>query len=209
MNIQQEAPVQRLHLLLSTLVLASLLAGCAPSANAQSKEVKTTDSNSAPTNLPEKSNPADSAKSQTVSKDPPTDCPLTVPQDPLFTPPSPYSDLGFEGEFWYGSNSLWTAVPQKSVWSGLPHNPEGYTQKVFWWREGYIWDEEPEPDLAVTGERLDATAPPLNVSRATNAYASDIGSAMLVGVDFPTLGCWKITGQYKKSELSFVVWVAP
>jgi len=56
---------------------------------------------------------------------------------------------------------------------------------------------------------LDATAPPLIVSKATNAYAGDIGSAMLVGVDFPTLGCWKITGQYKNSELSFVVWVAP
>jgi hypothetical protein len=80
---------------------------------------------------------------------------------------------------------------------------------VFWWHEGYIWNEEPEPDLIVTGERLDAPAPPLIVSKATNAYASDIGSAMLVSVDFPTLGCWKITGQYKKSELSFVVWVAP
>jgi hypothetical protein len=33
--------------------------------------------------------------------------------------------------------------------------------------------------------------------------------AMMTGVDFPSLGCWKITGKYKKSELSFVVWVAP
>ena len=33
---------------------------------------------------------------------------------------------------------------------------------------------------------------------------------MLVGVDFPTLGCWKITGKYAYAdvELSFVVWVA-
>jgi hypothetical protein len=32
---------------------------------------------------------------------------------------------------------------------------------------------------------------------------------MLVGIDLPTLGCWKITGKYADAELSFVVWVAP
>jgi len=63
--------------------------------------------------------------------------------------------------------------------------------------------------IAVTGRRLDAPAPPLNVSRATNAYAEDIQSAMLVRVDFPTPGCWEITGRYAGSELSFVVFVAP
>jgi hypothetical protein len=70
-------------------------------------------------------------------------------------------------------------------------------------------NDEPKPDLAVTGQRLDAKAPPLIVSQATNAYASDIGFAMLVGVDFPTHGCWKVRGEYKKASLEFVVWVAP
>lgn len=200
--------MQRLFFLLSRLVLTLLLLGCASRANAQSHGFKTSE-NAAQADVPEKSNPTDSAKSEIVLKDHPADCPLTVPQDPLFTPPSPYSALGFEGEFWYGSNSLWTAVPKNGVWFGLPHNPEGYTQKVFWWCEGYIWTEELEPALTISGERLDAAAPPLNASKATNAYASDIGSAMLVGVDFPTPGCWKVTGQYKTSELSFVVWVAP
>ncbi len=153
--------------------------------------------------------PLDTATPESVPHNPPTSCPITQPPNPAFTPPVPYSDLGFEGEFWVGSNSLWTAVPQDGTWYGLPHNPEGYTQKVFWWREGYVWNKEPEPDLRVSGERLDAPAAPLNVSRATNAYASDIGSAMLVGVDLPTLGCWKITGRYEDAELSFVVWVAP
>ena len=194
--------MQRLCSFLSILILTSLLAGCAPSANAQSEEVKAVDSSNSPADLPE--------ESDTVSKDPPADCPITVPQDPPFAAPAPYSPSSpFDWDFWYGSNSLWTAVPQNGVWAGLPHNPEGYTQKVFWWREGYIWNEEPESALSVTGERLDVPAPPLIVSKATNVYASDIGSAMLVGVDFPTLGCWKITGQYEKTELSFVVWVAP
>jgi hypothetical protein len=43
---------------------------------------------------------------------------------------------------------------------------------------------------------------------ATNASA-DFGTAMLTGVYVPSLGCWKITGQYQEAELSFVVWVAP
>jgi hypothetical protein len=200
--------MQRLHFLLSILILAALMIGCAPKTTAQSENVKALE-NPTPTDLPEKPTPTDPATSEVVPHDPPANCPVTVPQNPLFVPPSPYESLGFEGEFWYGSNSLWTAVRQNGIWEALPNNPEGHTQKVFWWRDGYAWTEEPEPDLIVTGVRLDAPAPPLKASKATNAYASDIGSAMLVGVDLPTLGCWKITGKYADAEVSFLVWVAP
>jgi len=31
---------------------------------------------------------------------------------------------------------------------------------------------------------------------------------MMVGMNFPTLGCWEITGHYENDELTFVVWVA-
>jgi len=99
-------------------------------------------------------------------------------------------------------------LPTDGTWASLPHNPEGYTQKIFWWRVGYVWNEEPQPELQVTGERLDSKAPPIIASNATNAFADDIGSAILVGVDFPTLGCWQITGRYEDTELSFVIWVA-
>src|SRR6266508_690609 len=200
--------MQRLYPLFLGLIMASLLAGCAPKAAIQPENIKSLE-NPTPTDLPEKSAPIDTATTEGVPHDPPPSCPITVPQNPPFVPPSPYDSMGFKGEFWYGSNSLWTAVRQNGIWEALPHNPEGYTQKVFWWRDGYVWTEEPQPALTVTGERLDAPAPPLHASEATNAYAGDIGSAMLVGVDMPTLGCWKITGKYADTELSFVVWVAP
>ena len=200
--------MQRLHLFLSTLMITALLAGCAPNVVAQPAEVKALTSPTS-TILIEKPTFIPSSTAEAVPHDPPPTCPVTASQNPPFVPPSPYDSLGFEGTFWYGSNSLWTAVPQNGIWEGLPRNPSGYTQKVFWWREGYVWNEEPEPDLIVTGERLDAPAPQLVGSKGTNAYASDIGSAMLAGVDFPTLGCWKITGKYADAELSFVVWVAP
>jgi hypothetical protein len=32
---------------------------------------------------------------------------------------------------------------------------------------------------------------------------------MLVGVDFPTEGCWEITGAYEGNKLSFVVLITP
>jgi hypothetical protein len=200
----------RQYSFLSILILAALLVGCSPQAAAEPVELRALDAEKAPTATagPDKTSEV-RTQTELVSHDPPASCPLTVPQDPPFIPPSPYDSLGIEGEFWYGSSSLWTAVRQNGIWEALPHNPTGYTQKVFWWREEYVWNEEPQPELIVTGERLDAAAPPLIASDATNASASDIGSAMLVGIDLPTLGCWKITGNYADAKLSFVVWVAP
>lgn len=199
--------MKSLYAMLLNLMLLSLLTGCAYTANA--REVGATEADSPSANLVEESNPSIPAKHETASEDVPTDCPVTISPIPSFVPPPPYSSLGFEGNFWFGTESLWTALPADGVLSDLPKNPQGYTQKIFWWRDGYIWNEETEPQLTVSGERLDSKAPPLITSKATNAYAEDIGSAMLVGVDFPTPGCWKITGQYGKAELTFVVWVMP
>jgi hypothetical protein len=138
------------------------------------------------------------------------DCAVTQPPETPFVAPAPYNpDPPWGGKFWYGTNRLWTALPREGVWSGLPHNADGYGQKILWWREGYSWTEDPTPQLTVTGRRLDAPAPPLHAHEATNAYAEDIGSAMLVGVSFPTPGCWEITGKVRDQELSFVVWVQP
>jgi hypothetical protein len=191
--------MHRLYFTLSIFVLASLLAGCAGSAVAQSNDVLLT-------NIPEKVAPT--IIPEVVSKDTPADCPVTTAGS--FKAPAPYSPSApWPSEFWYGSEHLWTALPTNGVWAGLPNNPEGYTQKIFWWSSLFSLKDELEPELTVFGERLDAKAPPLKVSRATNAFAEDIGDAMLMGVDFPTLGCWKITGQYKKTGLDFVVWVAP
>ena len=146
---------------------------------------------------------------QTVSGVP-ANCPVTPAPDVPFLAPSPNAPSApWPGMVWYGSAALWTVLPTDGTWSGLPHNPEGYTQKVVWWREGLWWLDEPQPALTVSGRRLDGDAPPLNVSRANSVFAEDMQSAMMVGVDFPTLGCWEITGRYQSDELSFVVRVAP
>ncbi len=190
------------HFVLAILALTSLLIGCASNAATQSNEAILT-------SAPEKVQ--STASLEVMSKDPPTDCPITVPPKSQFIPPlKPHlPQAPFQNEFWFGTNHLWTSLPANGVWLGLPKNSEGYTQKIFWWSDLFSLDDEPEPALVVSGQRLDAEAPLFNISKATNAFAGDIGWAMLTGVDFPTLGCWQITGQYKKSEFSFVVWVAP
>jgi hypothetical protein len=63
--------------------------------------------------------------------------------------------------------------------------------------------------LAVTGKRLDSPAPPLQMDEhANNGWTGDPDHPFIVvGINLPALGCWKITGHYKDVELSFVVWV--
>ena len=144
-----------------------------------------------------------------VEIDPSDACPVTSPPDPAFVPPPPYSRYAPSGEFWYGTADLWTAVLGDGTWRQLPHDETGYSQKVFWWRKDYNGESDPQPRLTVTGQRLDGAAPLLTASRATNAYHSSFGWAMLVGVDLPNAGCWEITGYLDGHNLSFIVWVEP
>jgi hypothetical protein len=189
------------HRCIAIVLVALPLAACGVAAGAAPL--------SAPTVLPPVVAPPATPAAESISSAPPEDCPVTQAPEPAFTPPAPYPPTPPGDYAWYGTNRLWTALPQDGVWSALPKSDDGYGQKVLWWREGYSWRDEPEPALTVSGRRLDAAGDTLYVSRATNAYAEDIQSAMLVGVDIPSLGCWQISGRYAGTELSFVVWVAP
>ena len=89
------------------------MAGCSSKAAIQRAAVKALE-NPTPTELTEKA--ADViTQTEDLPHDPPASCPVTVPRAPSFMPPSPYDSLGFEDEFWYGSNSLWTALRQDGV----------------------------------------------------------------------------------------------
>jgi len=148
--------------------------------------------------------PAATASARTAD---PGGCPITRAPNRLFVPPAPPAPtqvLARGGEFWYGSPALWTSLRSNGTWTGLPYHDGAYTQKVFWWSEGYDW----RSPLTVTGRRIDGSAPALAASTATNASADDIGSSILVGVDIPAAGCWEVTGHLKGVALSFVVWVA-
>jgi hypothetical protein len=142
----------------------------------------------------------------------PETCPVTRPyQTSFFVPPYPYEAKTAKGQFWFGTDRLWTSLPVDGIWKkGLPPDTTArhtaFDRKLFWWRQGYDARAEPRPKLIVTGQRLDSPTPPLEVSPATNAFAA-LRSAMLVGIGFPMVGCWQITGHYEDDELSFVIWV--
>ena len=142
----------------------------------------------------------------------PSSCPVTKPNQP-FVPPAPYPAQPSLGRFWFGTDRLWTAIPVSGTWSGLPHytpTDPTYRQKLPFWRQGYDPHTEPLPDLTVTGRRIDGPAGPLQSDgRGNGSWTRDDQFFIMTGINFPTLGCWEITGRYESDELTFVVWVAP
>lgn len=138
-------------------------------------------------------------------------CPVTQPPTPAFEPPVSQGvrrALASEDHFWYGSPELWTRREVDGFWYSLPYHEHGYTQKQAFWSEGYNWREEQEPELVLSGRRLDGDERMADAA-ASNAYHPDYGSFIMTGFVLPAAGCWEITAAYKDATLSFVVWVEP
>ncbi len=137
-------------------------------------------------------------------------CPVTQPPSPPHQPPAGTTDLLREDprSFWYGGPALSTSLLESGVWHSLPHDEHGYTQKQPFWSEGYNWREEQDPDLLLTGRRLDGDET-MTDDGASNAYHPDYGSMIMTGFVLPTAGCWEITASYNDATLTYVVWVQP
>lgn len=129
------------------------------------------------------------------------DCPVTTPSEQTTKLPT---NIDYENRFWYGTPSLWTNLPSDGIWWGLRKDDAGYVQKTVFWREGFDAISEPQPDLVVSGRRLDANAPTFTFSDATHGW-DETGNFMLMGISIPTLGCWEITAEYQKAQLTYVV----
>jgi hypothetical protein len=154
--------------------------------------------------------PAPAARSVTTQPSAaPASCPATRPPDPPFVPPAPYppEPPSVEGDkVWYGTNQLWTLLHADGTWE-MARDEHGLFDKSFWWRQGYDWQTETTPRLWVTGRRLDAAAPAVRTSDATNGFEESMGAFMLLGLELPAGGCWELTGHYAGRSLRFVVWV--
>jgi hypothetical protein len=106
----------------------------------------------------------------------------------------------------YGTPKLAVSVTP-GPWAGLPLWNVGYRQKIVWFSDGYVWGESPNPTLTIKGRRLDGEAPPLIFDGANGSRTADWGNFIMSGVNFPTLGCWEITGQLDGTTVSYVVLV--
>ena len=136
-------------------------------------------------------------------------CAVTTP-DPALVPPPPFlpSPPEYYGSDWFGSPALWTMIDRDGeIWkqSDLPHGPEGLGQKTFWWSVDWDVQAELEPAITVVGTRLDGSGG--FTSRGGTNASADFGTAMLIGADFPSPGCWQLTGRYRDAELWYVVWI--
>jgi hypothetical protein len=142
----------------------------------------------------------------------PETCSVTKPASQPFVPPPPYPAKPHRGGFWFGTDRLWTALPVSGTWSGLPHytaDDPTFRQKLFFWRQGYDTHTKPRPNLTVSGRRIDSPAGPLQTDGKGNGSWTEDDQFIVTGINFPTTGCWEITGRYENDELTFVVWVSP
>ena len=134
------------------------------------------------------------------------ECPITLPgSSPVDVPNSPANSY----YHWYGSEALAVNLKSDGTWLGMGP-AHRYRDKLWFWRRGYSADTEAAPALTLKGVKIDAGNNPeeLRVDRATNAYGPG-WSQMLVGMEFPSAGCWQVTATYIsvgiKQELTFVV----
>lgn len=115
--------------------------------------------------------------------------------------PADIGDRLFGSASAFGNNDLWVGgLGEDGVIladSGLVASDGSIGWKFGWWRIR-------SGTLAITGRRLDAQGPPPRAS-VPDGYGSQGFQAS--GVDFPTEGCWELTGAVDGSELTFVTFV--
>ena len=128
-------------------------------------------------------------------------CPVTIPGTPSidgpFGPPAQFA--------WYGSDALSVLIPKNGKWTGM--GPEhNYRDKQWWWSADYDGRTDQNLGLIVTGRRIDDPSIAADISEATAGSRDDWpGPVMLVAVEFPTVGCWEIRGEYRGQVVTFVV----
>lgn len=118
-----------------------------------------------------------------------SECAVTVPSDA----PVETGNSEVKTHDWYGSETLAALIPRNGHWVGMGPDYD-YRDKFWWWREGFS-RQVPKFDLKVTATRLDAEAPVVTINDATAGW-NETWNAMLVGMEFPTAGCWEVTGTY-------------
>ena len=128
-----------------------------------------------------------------VSAQPPSfSCPRTVGSTPD----------GGASAIW-GGDSFSVVLPADGVWHGMGPD-HGFRDKLAWLSHDFRPGQE--SNLTVAGRRLDQEERPAAVSRPSTAGSFDEDAGvMLVLVEFPSAGCWQITGRYLGQELAFVV----
>jgi hypothetical protein len=111
------------------------------------------------------------------------------------------------GDALYGSSQ---AFGNEGLWvGGLGENGLALVDRLFLEPDGSIgwklgWYRRTSGLLSISGRRIDAESPPLR-SDVSSGYGS-IGF-QASGVEFPSEGCWELTGRTDSARLDFVMFV--
>ena len=138
-------------------------------------------------------------------------CPVTKPPAQPFIPAPPHWTDHGPDQFWYGTDSLWTLLGVPGTWNirgNVLESKDGYSTKLTYWRRGFDWRRD-KPELTVFAKRIDHEAPVVAADPTNAVFVATDKPAMMTGIDIPSIGCWRITAQYRGDELSFVVSVQP
>lgn len=107
---------------------------------------------------------------------------------------------------WTGTSALATLLPEDGDWP-LTAERNQIAVKLFWYASGF--EAGMERDFSIVIERLDEGPNDARAMRPTNATMPSGVTTILTGIDFPSAGCWKITGVFREETLEFVVATRP
>jgi hypothetical protein len=121
-------------------------------------------------------------------------CPVTVANGSVPPGESPSGDV----PQYHGNGALWAALPPFGVVVARPEDvaKNGDIDAKFGWWRGV------QGTLTISGRRLDGVAGRLK-SEVPSGYGPTGFQA--TGIDFPTEGCWEVTGRAGTARLTFVV----
>jgi hypothetical protein len=184
----------------AVLLIGILLMACASPARIPSAAAETARTSSSARASPTSSVIATANLAATASPITPADaaaCPVTKP---IAAPPE-IGDRLFGSEVAFGNSDLWVGGLGTD---GLIPADDRFVEsdgsigwKFGWWRIA-------SGVLTITGQRLDGPAPPVRAS-VPDGYGSEGFQAS--GVNFPTEGCWQVSGRVGGAELTFVTFV--
>lgn len=123
-------------------------------------------------------------------------CPVTLPN--ANRPPGQPS-----GVSWYGHGLLWAGVISDGIYTVAPERvgADGSIGNKLLWVTTPPWSRP-----TISGERIDAPAPPLHVlSVNQGSFSSAAQPSFMSAVSFPTAGCWRLTARVADVSLVYAV----
>jgi hypothetical protein len=145
---------------------------------------------------------ATASTDQTLEQSAQTGTCATSPLVTAVAPNEPEADPGRPAD-WYmnADGTIWAGPVPNGGWpsGGILYSGSGTVkgQKTYWVRPKGT-------QLVISGRRLDTTSPPVE-AHIPCCYG---GGFQIVGLYFPSEGCWEVNARAGESELRFVTYVS-